>query len=85
MQQVDDDNQDNEPITVDYGSEHQRWSPIRVSDLFNFDSTEWVNRYSHFANLSFDEELELYELLELDADGENDPDIDGTTQEILLN
>jgi hypothetical protein len=38
--------------------------------------------------MSFDEELELYDLLELDAEGEedqecNDIDLDGTTQDIL--
>jgi hypothetical protein len=38
--------------------------------------------------MSFDEELELYDLLELDAVGEEDPetadiDLDGTTQDIL--
>ena len=35
--------------------------------------------------MTFEEELELYELLELDADGEVDPDFDPATQEILLN
>ena len=32
----------------------------------------------------FEEELELYELLDLDADGELDTDLDTTTQEVLL-
>jgi hypothetical protein len=42
------------------------------------------SRYAHFANITFDEELELYELLDLDADGELDTELDTTTQEVLL-
>ena len=32
---------------------------------------------------SFDKELEFYELLDLDAEGENDIDIDNTTEQVL--
>lgn len=44
--------------------------------------------YSKFASMSVDEELELYDLLELDAVGEEDRecadiDLDGTTQDVL--
>lgn len=46
-----------------------------------------VARYSHFTSLSFEEKLELYELLDLDAvsDSEDDPDINfnATTEDIL--
>jgi hypothetical protein len=33
--------------------------------------------------VTFEEELELYELLELDADGEIDPDVDPATQDFF--
>ena len=57
-------------------------------ELFDFSNSLWSTRYSNFASMSFDEELELYDLLELDAVGEEDPetadiDLDGTTQDIL--
>ena len=32
---------------------------------------------------SFEKELEFYELLDLDAEGEDDLDIDNTTEQIL--
>jgi len=35
-----------------------------------------VGRYEKTARRSFDEELELYELLDLDAAGEEDVDVD---------
>jgi hypothetical protein len=44
----------------------------------------WSSRYAHFANIAFEDELELYELLDLDAEGEMDPDIDSGLQDILM-
>ena len=32
---------------------------------------------------SFEKELEFYELLDLDGEGENDLDIDNTTEQVL--
>jgi len=78
--QLHEDDQDNEPISV---SNH--WIRKKITELFDFNSTDWSSRYGHFADMTFEEELELYELLELDADGEVDPDFDPATQEILLN
>jgi hypothetical protein len=81
--QGDEDNQDNETV-----SPTQDWQNQKISELFDFNNTVWSSRYSHFALMSFDEELELYDLLELDAAGEEDRecadiDLDGTTQDIL--
>ena len=77
VQQVNLDDQDNEGVSTS-GS----WVQISIKHLFNFQSTDWASQYGYFANLSY--ELELYDLLEKDTDGEIDSDIDGTTQEVLL-
>jgi len=80
IQQVEDDNGDNEsPISAS-----STWKRLPISQLFDFSSSHWSSRYAHFANITFEEELELYELLDLDADGELDTDLDTTTQEVLL-
>ena len=41
---------------------------------------------THFANISFEDELDLYGLLEADADGEDDPDVGfhPSTEDILI-
>ena len=46
------------------------WKNIPISQLFNF-STDFFSRYyARFASLTFEEELELYDLLEMDAEGD---------------
>jgi len=40
-----------------------------IQSLFDFSRTHWVEMYSRSSIRSFDEELELYEMLDLDADG----------------
>jgi hypothetical protein len=60
------------------------WKRLPIQELFDFGSQTWSSRYAYFANISFEDELELYELLDLDADGEMDPDIDSGTQDILM-
>jgi hypothetical protein len=47
-----------------------------IRELFDFGSQTWSSRYAHFANIAFEDERELCELLDLDAEGEMDPDID---------
>lgn len=81
--QGDEDNQDNETVSLTLD-----WQNQKISELFDFTNTLWSSRYSRFASMSFNDELELYDLLELDANGEEDPecadiDLDGTTQDIL--
>ena len=71
---------DPEPIrTVAFGAQ-----PIHK--LFDFTQKHWVDTFSKSAIRSFDEELELYELLDLDAVGEDDisNDLDEDTVEALL-
>ena len=69
---VDDDNLDDEPV---------RPSPVigrrvPIQELFDFSRSHWVEMYAKSAKRSFDEELELYELLNLDAQGEDDVDLE---------
>ena len=58
---------------------------ITIANLFNFGSSHW-SRYARFAALTFEEELELYDLLEMDAEGDDDPEagFDDTMEDILL-
>ena len=74
-------NEDNEPIVIS-----DNWINIPISRLFNFASDSWSSWYARFAALTFEEELELYDLLEMDAEGDNDPEarFDDTTEDILL-
>lgn len=80
---LDEDNEDNEPVPVCISGD---WRNIPISQLFNFTTDSWSSRYARFAALTFDEELELYDLLEMDAEGDDDPEarFDDTTQDILL-
>jgi hypothetical protein len=79
-QLVNDDETDCAPVrqsTIDL-------TPI-VS-LFNFSRIHWVEMFLKFSICSFDEELQLYEMLDLDADGEEDVDVnvDDDTGDILM-
>lgn len=64
------------------------WKNIKISDLFDFTNSAWSNQHGAFARQTFEEELELYELLDRDAEGDEDyshqPSFDGTTEDILL-
>jgi len=55
-----------------------------LADLFNFASDEWAKKYNCYTRIGYDEELELYDLLKMDAEGEID-DLDAFTQDILMN
>ena len=60
--------------------------PIKLTDLFDFTRTHWTTLFEKGALRNFDEELELYELLDLDAEDEDDIDVrvDGFTEDLLL-
>jgi hypothetical protein len=64
----------------------ENWTNITIANLFNFGSSHWSSRYERFAALTFEEELDLYDLLEMDAEGDDDPEarFDDTTEDILL-
>ena len=80
-QLVDEDDTDCEPV---------RQSPIGViliPTLFDFNRSHWVDMHARAAIRSFDEELQLYEMLDLDAEGEEDVgvDVDNDTGDLLMN
>ena len=62
------------------------WTRIPISRLFNFTTDSWSSRYARFVALTFEEELELelYDLLEMDAEGHN-PDDDNYTRRGIWN
>jgi hypothetical protein len=80
IRSVEEDNQDNEPVRI------SATLPLMpLSNLFDIASTHWATLYQSHVRYSYDEELALYELLELDADGEEDPEFDDTIHDILVN
>ena len=40
-----------------------------LADLFDFTTDEWADKYNRFTKIGYDEEMELYDLLEIDAEG----------------
>jgi hypothetical protein len=79
---VREDNLDNDTVTTP----RTIGRPVSIQELFDFRSVHWVDSYAKSARRSFDEELELYELLDFDAEGEEDVDIDvdESTADILI-
>lgn len=78
----DDDDDPFEPAASSAG-----WERCTISALFDFSRTHWKTLYSKTALRSFDEELKVYELLDLDAQGEDDDDavdVDDVTGDILI-
>jgi len=80
-QLLDEDNEDNETVFIS-----ENWTNIRIANLFNFGFSHWSSHYARFVALTFEEELELYDLLEMDAEGDDNPEagFDDTTEDILL-
>jgi hypothetical protein len=79
-QLVDDDETDCAPV---------RLSTIGltpIASLFDFSCSHWVEMYSKSSICSFNKELQLYKMLDLDADGEEDVDVnvDDDTGDILM-
>ena len=90
---ITEDDTDNEPLfditgnafPVQRGPAQTTRLPLLklVSELFDFSNTHWVAAVRSAQEDSFDKELEFYELLDLDAEGEDDIDIDNTTEQVL--
>ena len=77
---ADDDETDCQPV---------RYSVIGLTPiqlLFDFGRSHWVKMYSRSAICSFNNELQLYEMVDLDAEGEEDVgvDVDDNTGDILI-
>lgn len=79
--EANQDQENNESLSVSTA-----WTPIRIDELFDFKTKDWSDQYGFFANFSYEEELSLYDLLEKDTgeDGDLEPEIDATTQDVLL-
>jgi hypothetical protein len=77
-------NDGDESDRVVLGSLNLAIPKILLTDLFDFTSDEWANKYNRYTRIGYDEELELYDLLEIDAEGDAD-DLDDFTQDILMN
>ena len=77
---VDEDDTDRDPV---------RQSPIGVTpirNLFDFNRSHLVYIHARSAIRSFDEELQLYEMLDLGAEGEKDGvNVDDDTGNLLMN
>ncbi|RDX45031.1 hypothetical protein OH76DRAFT_1408475 [Lentinus brumalis] len=58
---------------------------VPIRDLFDFNSTSWIRRISKYASQGLDRELELYELLDFDAEGDDDMDMQDVAEDILYN
>jgi hypothetical protein len=67
-----DDETDRKPVTT----VNIIGRTVKLVELFNFMDPYWISQYEQAAWHSFDEELELYELLDLDAEGKDQADID---------
>ncbi|KAH6903205.1 hypothetical protein BKA70DRAFT_1514908 [Coprinopsis sp. MPI-PUGE-AT-0042] len=48
------------------------WVKIALHDRFDFNSDVWIRMHEHHLNINFDEELALYDFLDMDAEGEED-------------
>jgi len=77
-----EDETDREPVT----NPNVIGRTVKLVELFNFTEPYWISQYERAARRTFDEELELYELLDLDAEGEEQVniDVDDSTGEILI-
>ena len=62
-----------------------RLTLLKLAEVFDFSNTHWLESVQSAQENSFEKELEFYELLDLDAEGEDDGsmDIDNTTEQVL--
>ena len=78
-----EDNTDNEPIFPP--TQFTRLPLIPIANLFDFDEASWQKVTKEAMENTFDQELELFELLDLDADGEDAGiDVDDMTEDVLI-
>jgi hypothetical protein len=80
------DDLDNDPLFTVPSFTTRAFPLIPLSTLFDFSNRTWSDILSRHAEHNFDEELALYELLDLDAAGEDDIDVelDETTTQTLI-
>ncbi len=77
---LDEDNKDNEPVR----SRCTRWFPITLTKLFNFEHAFWKDRFMKEGSTFLDDELAVYEWLELNAQGEEMEEMEPDTEEYIF-
>jgi len=87
MNQAGIDRTDNEPL-FPFGPLSRdnvtRYRPMRIQDIFDFSNPYWKELIKKTVTRTFDQELEFYNMLDLDADGEDlGADVDDLTGEVL--
>lgn len=86
---VAEDDTDSEPLFNGTLPSHRpaaqttRLPLLKLTELFDLDNPHWAAAVRSTQEDSFDKELEFYELLDLDAEGEDDLDVDNTTEQVL--
>jgi len=61
---------------IDLPASHTNTMSCCIGDIFNFESTHWIMSHWLSAVGSLEDEMELYNLLNLDASGDLDVDVD---------
>ncbi|KIK81256.1 hypothetical protein PAXRUDRAFT_71039, partial [Paxillus rubicundulus Ve08.2h10] len=75
IQVVDKEDQEPEYSAAETSSTAQQYSPITIKELLDYSHAEaWLGSFYQTAIRCLDDDLELYQLLNLDADGIDDPD-----------
>ena len=86
---VTEDDTDSEPLFDGTFPSHRpaaqttRLPLLKLTELFDFDNTHWAAAVRSAQEDSFEKELEFYKLLDLDAEGEDNLDVDNTTEQVL--
>jgi len=61
---------------IDLPASHTNTMSCCIGDIFNFESTHWIMSHRLSAVGSLEDEMELYNLLNLDTSGDLDVDVD---------
>jgi hypothetical protein len=84
IQQLDDDD-DNSTSRSSSTSVLGNSERIKIADLFNFRNwVNWVNHTKRYATQRLNEELEMYDLIEADADDGAQPELGGMAESLLV-
>jgi hypothetical protein len=77
---------DNLPAPADLNA-NLHFEGVTLAQLFDYANKSWNQRFAASRGMTLHEEMELYELLDFDADGEADKDeldIDDATEAVLV-
>ncbi|KIK96189.1 hypothetical protein PAXRUDRAFT_139024, partial [Paxillus rubicundulus Ve08.2h10] len=83
IQAVDEEDQEPEYSAAEMSSTVQQYSPLTIKELLDYSCAEaWLGSFYQTAIQCLDDDPELYQLLDLDVDGIDDPDY-SQAEEIL--